>query len=300
MVTLAMALALVAVATEARAQELEPRAYSNSPVGFNFVVVGYGFSQGGLVLDPSLPVRDAHLRIHTGFVAYARVLDLWGTSGKVDVIVPCLDLSGTAIVEGEPAERHVIGLGDPRLRLSVNLYGAPAMAMKEFRRYHKDLVIGASVQVSAPVGQYDSTRAINLGRNRWSIRPDLGLSKALGAITLDVTASVILTSDNDNFFGGKTLEQAPIYTAQVNVSYDLGGDAWAALGATYFRGGRTTLNGDVSDVELGNARAGAILAVPVSKHQSIKASLGYGLYTRAGSNFLDLGVAWQYRWGAGY
>jgi hypothetical protein len=292
-------LALV-TATRAEAQELEPRAYSNSPIGFNFLVAGYAYSQGGLSIDPALLVQDAKLKIHSGVFAYARVVDLWGMSGKLDVVVPYLELSGSATVEGQAATRHVSGFGDPRFRLSINLHGAPALSMKELRGYKKDLVVGASVQVSAPCGQYDPARAINLGTNRWSIRTDLGFSKALGPLTVDVTASATFYTDNDNFFGGQTLEQTPIFAGQANVSYDFGNDIWAAVGTTYYFGGRTTLNGDVSNVELGNARAGALLALPVSHHNSIKLSYSRGLYTRAGSDFSTAGVAWQVRWGAGY
>jgi hypothetical protein len=300
MFPLVVALALVAATAGARAQELEPRAYSNAPVGFNFLIAGYAFSRGGLSLDPSLPLQDAHIRIHSVVFAYARVLDLWGTSGKLDVILPCFELSGSGTFDGQLAERQVSGFGDPRFRLSVNLYGAPALSMQEFGGYHKDLVIGASVQVSAPMGQYDPSKAINLGSNRWSIKPSIGFSKALGALTVDVTASGLFYSDNDDFLDGKTLEQAPIYSVQGNLSYELGGDVWAALGTTYYFGGRTTLDGEVSDAELGNARVGALLSLPLSRRHSIKASINYGVYTRFGSTFVDLGIAWQYRWGAGY
>ncbi len=294
---LAVGLALIPATT--RAQELEPRAYSNSPVGTNFFVATYAYSTGGLSVDPSLSVEDARLRTHAGGFAFARTLDLWGKSGKLDVVLPYINLSGTATVDGEDAERQVSGIGDPRFRFSLNLYGAPALSAEEFRSYRRDLVIGASAQVSAPWGDYDSSKAINLGTNRWSLRADVGFSKALGPLTLDITSSATIYSDNHDFLGGKTREQAPIYAAQSNLSYDFGSGLWAALGATYYLGGRTTLNGEVSDAELGNARLGALLALPVSERHSIKFFHSRGLYTRSGTSFSDFGVAWQYRWGAG-
>ena len=296
---LVVGLALVIAPTGAQAQEMEPRTYSNSPVGFNFVIAGYAFSSGGLSADPSFPVDDASLRIHSGIFAYARALDLWGKSGKVDVVVPYSRLSGNGTVEGQPVERQVSGFGDPRLRLSVNLYGAPALSMKEFAGYKRDLVIGASAQVSIPCGQYDSSKVINLGTNRWSIRADVGFSKALGSLTLDVTTSATYYTENDDFFRGNTLQVAPIYAAQANLSYDFGDTLWAGLGATYYGGGRMTLNGDASDVELGNARIGAVVVVAISRRQSIKLGLSRGVYTRSGTNFSVLGIAWQIRWGAG-
>jgi len=202
------------LAPVAHAQELEPRAYSNLPMGLNFLATGYAHSQGGLSTDPSLPLTDAHLKIDTGVVAYVRGIDLWGNSGKVDVIAPYSHLSGTALVAGQPRERVVSGAGDPRFRLSVNFYGAPALTLPEYPAYKQDLVIGASVQVTAPWGQYDASKAVNLGTNRWSIKPDIGFSKAFAPFTIDLTTGVTLFSRNDDYFGGQALDQAPLGTGQ--------------------------------------------------------------------------------------
>ena len=101
-------------AARLHAQELEPRAYSNLPRGLNFLAVGYAHSQGGLSTDASAPLEDAHLKIDTGLFAYVRALDLWGHSGKFDVIAPYSDLSGSAVVAGQTRERRVEGFGDPR------------------------------------------------------------------------------------------------------------------------------------------------------------------------------------------
>ena len=280
-------------------QELEPRAYSNLPMGLNFLAVGYAHSQGGLSTDPSLPLTDAHLRIDTGVVAYVRGINLWGSSGKFDVIVPYSHLSGTALVAGQPLERDISGASDPRFRLSVNFYGAPALTLRDYPAYKQDLVIGASVQVTAPWGQYDASRAVNLGTNRWSIKPDIGFSKAFTPFTVDLTAGVTLFSRNDDYFGGQTLDQAPLYSAQVNVSHDFGSGIWAALGATFYRGGRTTVNDAPKDNALSNSRVGLTVAVPIDRYYSIKFNASSGISTRTGTNFDTVGLVLQYRWGAG-
>jgi len=93
-------LALVALGTRAAAQDLEPRAYVNTPVGLNFLLAGYGYAAGGVATDPSLPLQNAHLQVHSTFLAYARALDVWGRSGKIDVVLPYAWLSGTADVAG--------------------------------------------------------------------------------------------------------------------------------------------------------------------------------------------------------
>jgi len=280
-------------------QELEPRAYSNLPMGLNFLAVGYAHSQGGLSTDPSLPLTDAHLRIDTGVVAYVRGINLWGSSGKFDVIVPYSHLSGTALVAGQPLERDISGASDPRFRLSVNFYGAPALTLRDYPAYKQDLVIGASVQVTPPWGQYDPSRVVNLGTNRWSIKPDVGFSKSFAPFTIDLTAGVTVFSRNDDYFGGQALDQAPIYSVQTNVSYDFAGGIWAALGATFYRGGRTTVNDTPKDNALSNARMGLTIAVPIDRYYAVKFNASSGISTRTGTNFDTVGLVLQYRWGAG-
>jgi len=292
-------LVLVLASSGAQAQELEPRLYSSAPVGLNFLVTAYGYSEGGLSTDPSLPIRDAQLNIHTGALGFGRTLDLWGKSGRFDVILPYSYLSGTALVAGEPKEREVNGFGDPRFRLSVNLYGAPALSIPAFAGFKQDLVIGASIQVSAPSGQYDPSRLVNLGTNRWSVKPDLGFSKSFGAFTLDLTTGATFYSDNHDYSGGKTLEQEPLYSTQTNFAYNFGRGAWVSFGATYYSGGRTTVNGVRNEDALSNSRAGMTLALPVDRRHSIKFNASGGVSTRTGSNFKTVGIAWQYRWGAG-
>jgi hypothetical protein len=283
----------------AKSQELEARAYSAAPVGLKFFVAGYAYSQGGLSTDPAVPIQDAKLRVHTTVFAYAQVLDLWGKTGKFDVILPYSDLAGSALVVGQPRERNVAGFNDPRFRLSVNFLGAPALSMKEFASHKSDLVAGASIQVSAPVGQYDSSRVVNLGTNRWSVKPDVGFSKPIGPFTADVTAGVTFYGDNSDYFGGKRLEQERIYSVQAHLTYNFGGGVWAGLGGTFYSGGRTTVDGARNDDALKNSRFGAVLSLPIDRNNSLKFNASTGVTTRIGTSFDTVSVAWQYRWGGG-
>jgi hypothetical protein len=294
-----VALALVAAATGVRAQELEPRAYVNTPIGVNFVVAGYGYSQGGVVADASVPVNDAELRVHGVVLAYARSLDLWGRSGKFDVVLPYASVSGTGEVSGESRERHVSGLGDAKLRISANLYGAPALSLQEFADYKQDVIIGASLQVSVPLGQYDSEKLINIGTNRWSVKPEVGVSKAWGRWTTELAAGVTLFTANHDFLGGRTRKQDPVYSLQGHVVYGFASGVWVAVDGTYYTGGRTTVDGTGGNDLQSNTRLGATVAFPIDRHNSVKLYGSRGVFTRFGSNFTAVGVAWQFRWGGG-
>src|SRR5215831_4277002 len=202
-------------------------------------------------------------QVHSTVLAYARALDVWGRSGKFDVVLPYAWLSGSADVAGQPREREVSGFVDPRLRFSVNLYGAPALSLQEFASYKQDLIIGTSLQVSVPLGQYDADKLVNIGTNRWSVKPELGISKALGPLTLELATGVTFYTDNHDFFGGKTRAQAPIYSVQGHASYTLGAGFWVALDGTYYTGGRTTIDGEEGNDLQKNSRLGATVALPV-------------------------------------
>ena len=290
---------LAAGAPDALAQDIEPRSYSNAPVGVNFLIGGYLHTKGGVAFDSATQLTDPKLKINSAVLAYARVLDLWGMSGKFDAIVPYAWLSGTAQYRGEAVERQVDGFVDPRFRLSVNFYGAPALRLPDFRNYRQDLILGASLQVSAPAGQYDETRLVNLGSNRWFFKPELGISKALGPLTLEGKFAATFFTDNRDFFNGKTRAQAPIYATQANFIYSFENGVWASLDATYFTGGRTSIDGVRGNDLQKNWRIGGTLALPVNARNSIKFSASNGVSARTGNGYDLFGVAWQYRWGGG-
>ena len=290
---------LATIILPASAQDIEPRAYSNAPVGVNFLIAGYGYTRGGLAFDTSVPVTNPHLHTSNAVLAYARALDLWGKSGKVDVIVPYSWLSGTADFQDASISRKVSGFANPLLRLSVNLYGAPALTLKEFADYQQDLIVGVSLQVSAPWSQYDDSRVVNIGTNRWFFKPELGVSKAVGPWTLEFSAAATLYTDNNDFYGGNKRAQDPVYSFQGHAIYAFPRGAWGSLDVTYFTGGRTTLNG-VRNYDLQqNWRLGATLALPIDRLNSVKFYASSGVSARTGNNFDLIGIAWQYRFGGG-
>jgi Putative MetA-pathway of phenol degradation len=291
----------VLVASSSRAQTLEPRAYSNAPVGLNFLIAGYGYSQGEVLPDPALAVEDANAEIHGAVAGYARTLDFWGKSGKVAVILPYAWFSGSATFAGTGVERTrvISGFADPSVSVSINFLGAPALGLREFMQYRQKTIVGASLRVSGPFSQYDPARLVNIGTNRWSFKPELGVSHTIGPWILEGDAAVIFLTDNDNFFGGRTREQDPIYAFQFHSIYNFPRGLWAAVDATYYTGGRSTVDGVEKNDELSSWRAGATLAIPLSRRTSLKFYGSAGVLARTGSDFDAVGVAYQYRWGGG-
>jgi hypothetical protein len=291
--------AFLTAASAASAQDIEPRAFSNAPIGVNFLIAGYAFTRGGLSLDPSLPVTDAHITTSNAALAYARVLDLWGMSAKFNTVLPYTWLSGSASFAGQPVERTVNGFADPTFRLSVNFIGAPALTLKEFETYKQDLIVGASLQVSMPLGQYDPTRLVNLGSNRWGVRPELGISKGIGPITLELTTGTTFYTANTRFYGDNTRSQDPIYSVQGHVIYNFGPGIWASGDATFFTGGSTTINGASKNDVQRNWRVGGTLSFPLSANYSVRLYASSGVSARTNNNYDLIGIALQYRWGGG-
>jgi hypothetical protein len=278
---------------------MEPRSYSNAPVGMNFLVAGYAQTKGGIAFDTSLPLANPDLKTMSGVLAYGRVLDFAGQSAKLNLILPFTDLSGTADFAGQQIDRDVSGFADPIFKLSVNFHGAPSLSLKEFAGYQQDLIFGASLRVTAPLGQYDRTRVVNIGTNRWSFKPELGVSKALGQWTLEATAAATLFTDNNDFFRGNVRSQDPLYSFEGHVIYNASSGIWGSLDATYFTGGRTTLNGTRNNDLQQNWRLGGTLSLPLDIRNSIKLYASRGVSARTGNDFDLAGIAWQYRWGAG-
>ncbi len=282
-----------------KAQVLEPRSYSNIPVGMNFLLAAYGYNSGGVLFDPSIPLDNARIKIHASALAYARSVKMGKMLGKFDMIVPYAWLSGTAEFNGEPVSREVSGLGDPSVRMSVNFVGAPALSLAEFKDYKQNFILGASFQVFMPLGQYAPDRVVNIGTNRFTFKPELGISKTVGPLFVDMAMAYSFFTVNNNFYNGKTREQAPIGSVQGHIIYSFTKAMWAAIDGTYYWGGRTTLDGVEGNDLQENTRVGFTFVLPLNIHNSLRFNYSTGVSTRTGSDFDTVAFAWQYKWGGG-
>ena len=280
------------------AQDLEPRAFSPVPVSVNFAGVGYGYSYGNVLLDPSIPLEDGTGKVHSLLGAYVRTFSFFGMSAKADAVVPFAFGDWEGRLAGQDTTRSATGFGDPAVRLSVNFIGAPALEIPRFMTYRQGTIVGASLRVIAPLGQYDNARLINLGTNRWTFVPRFGASRRLGRWFVEGIVSAWLFTDNNDFLGG-TLEQDPLWSIQGNVSYVFDGGAWASVNGGWGSGGRANVNGVESATRQENARFGVTLAYPLARRASLKLAYIGGASTRIGADFDSFVLVYQYRWGGG-
>jgi len=221
-------------------------------------------------------------------------------SGRVNMALPYAWLSGSADYEGQRVSRDVSGFGDTRLGLTVNFVVAPPLSLSEYSSYSQDLIFGAGLQVYMPLSQYDPEKLVNIGTNRFTFKPELGISKAFDHLSLELITGISFFTVNKDFYGGKTRSQAPITSLQGHAVYSFKGGIWAAFDANFYWGGRATVDG-VSGQDLQqNSRFGLTLALPVSMRHSIKIFASSGVLTRTGTDFDVIGLLWQYRWGKGF
>ena len=292
---LLLVLALIAW-VPCHAQELEPRAYSPSPVGLNFALLAYTRSTGEVLFDTALPLSDVEAQLNAGALGFATTFGLLGRLASASLGLPYVwgDVEGNVGEDRREVSRS--GPGDARLRLAINLIGAPPMTPAEFAKRTPRTTLGASVVIVGPTGEYTSEKLINIGTNRWAFKPELGLSHPIGRWYLDAYAGVWFFTDNDAFFTGVRREQDPLASFQLHVSYNIRPRLWLAADGTYYTGGRTTVDGSQNADRQGNTRLGLTLSVPIGRSQSIKFNWSDGASTRFGGDFTTYGVAWQWAW----
>ena len=287
---------LSALPGTASSQELEPGAYWPLPVGLNIVTVVGGVNWGDVNFDPSLPVEDARATIGTGAVAFARAFSVAGRTAMASGMLPVLRGHLTGQYRGTFTEVDRFGIGDPRLKVAVNLYGAPAMTPSQFRSYRQGSIVGVSVTVVPPLGQYDSARLINLGTNRWSFKPELGLSHARGKWVFEMMAGVWWFTDNDEFAPDRTRQQDPIVATQFHVTHRFTPAMWLSANANFYTGGRTTVDG-LPNLDLQrNSRVGATFSRGLGRGHALRASISRGAYTTVGADFTAIAVGYNYAW----
>ena len=286
-------------AAGAAAQDLEPRSYANAPVGMNFVIFGYGYSTGNILVDQALPIEDGRAKLNNLIGGYVRVVDVFGLSSKILVVLPYTWGTFAGILNGEAVSTSRSNFADPRVQLSVNLVGGPALSGREFAAYRSNTVVGASLRVTVPVGEYDPTKLVNLGSNRWTFRPQIGISHTVRRLTLEMYGSAWIFTDNPNYFGGSSLEQNSIYAVQAHASYTFRPGLWIALDGGFAGGGRTYIDSAVRNTLQENARLGATLSLPLKRQHALKLVFASGIATRIGADFDSVVLAYQFRWGGG-
>lgn len=279
-------------------QDLEPRRWTPLPVGTNIVGLGYGSTNGDLFFDPLLEIEDAEVDVDTVGLTYVRSFLLAGKLARFDALIPWQSASWDGLLSGEPASTERTGFADPRFRLSINLMGAPEAGsvepVKQKKSHQGNTVVGSSIAVSVPLGKYYEDKLLNLGQNRYSIRPQIGMVHTRGPWSYELTGSMFFFTDNNDFFNGNKRKQDPLYAVQSHIVRTFKPGLWASLSAGYGWGGESTLNGEKKDDEKGNFISAFSFGFPVARKQAMKVAYVHSRTQKdTGSDTDTLVLAWS-------
>src|SRR5688572_14366660 len=167
------------------AQDMEPRAYSTSPVGTSFLVLFAGATHGEILIDPTIPLMDVEADLGLAALGYGQTFALGNRQALVVAVLPYVWGDVEGMVQEEAQRVHSSDFFDFRIKTSVKHVGPEAMSVEEFINAPRRTVMGVSLTVQAPTGEYSQEKLINLGTNRWAFKPEVGVSVPVGRWYLD-------------------------------------------------------------------------------------------------------------------
>jgi hypothetical protein len=282
------------------AQDLSPRAYIITPLHSNAITVTYAYYSGSFLFGGAAPITGATGTYSVPVATYFHSFNFFGRSANVNLALPYAIGTFQGNVIGSQQQIYRSGLLDVASRISVNLKGGPAMPVQQFVKWKQKTILGVSLRVVAPIGQYDPTKLVNWGGNRWAFKPEFGYSRRWGNWLLDGYAGAWLYTTNPQYYsaqGPRPQTERPIGLFEAHLSYDFKPRLWFSLDGNFWAGGLVSVNGVANPVTRQKSSCiGATASLPISKHQSIKFGYNNDAYTRYGNSFQNVSVAWQYSW----
>ncbi len=258
------------------AQELDPRRWSHLPINTNFFGGAYAHLEGDISFDPALLIEDAEVDMEIAALAYIRTFKLFGRTARVDVVQGWRDARWTGKLNGVGTIVARQGLADTKLRFSVNLIGAPPLFGKDYAAYRKttetETIVGAALGVDLPTGHYKKDKLLNIGTNRFTFSPQVGVVHRRGKWTFEGTGTVDIYTDNNSFFGGNKREQDPFFTAQGHVIRDISPGFWVSASLGYGNGGESTINSQKKNDRKEFIAWALSAGYPVAQRLSLKAA----------------------------
>ena len=278
------------------AQDLEARSYSVVPKGMHAAAFAYTFSRGNIITDVVSPIQNLDVNTSAFNLGYVQTFGLFKKLARIQIALPYGILNGTATFHGIDTSGYRSGFLDAKIKFGLNLIGSPLLAPKDFKLFQEHTVLGVSVVISAPVGQYYPSKLINLGANRWGFKPEVGLSHREGRLYYELYTGVWFFTPNNEFLQKSTLDENPLLTFQAHIDYVFKSAIWVAINAGLGRGGESSIDNVEQDDQQRNWRLGTTFSMPIDKHQSIKAMINTGVVTRAGQNYTAFTLVYQYIW----
>ena len=229
--------------------------------------------------DPShLVTPGANVDATLALPGYARTFSLGDRAAFVAVLAPMGRISGEVAAGDQTVRESARGFGDPMIELDVNLVGRPAQKnLVDAMRYEPGFSLDVIADLGVPVGEYDNTRTLNLGQNRWYGRVGAPIVWQLGPwvpgrrTTLELLPAVWFFGTNDDFVG-KTLSTDPIFQVDAHLTRDFTERIWGSLDGAWYTGGKATIDGVQGD-KLDNLGIGLTLGYQINDNLAL--TVGY-------------------------
>lgn len=283
------------------AQELEPRRWSQLPIGQNFASLTYAHTKGDIAFDPTLGIEDATVEVDTAVVGYVRSFELFGKSARIEVRQAWQGGRWDGLVNGVPTSVERDGLADTVARLAINLIGGPPLTGKEYAAYRAahetETIVGAALLVQVPTGEYFDDKLINLGNNRFMIRPQLGVQHRRRNWLFEITGMAWIYTDNESFFNDNRFAQDPFYTLDGTAIYTFKSGIWASVSAGVGVGGQTEINGITNDDRKKDTSWAVSAGFPVSRSLGVRVNyINSDRWKFVGNNSRTLSIGLSASW----
>ncbi|MCK5815745.1 MAG: transporter [Flavobacteriaceae bacterium] len=280
------------------AQELEPRFLSSVPIKTNIAALVYGYSTGNILLDNALPIKGLNANMHSVALVYVRSFKLFNKLAKFDATAPYSTSIFNGLLFDEEASTTRNGFGDPTFRVSMILVGDEPLTPIEFsKRKFQKFKLGVAFKTRVPIGQYDNSKLINLGTNRWGFQFKTAAAYRISPkIIIEGHISSWFFTENSRFYSYKSLKQEPLLGAQINAAYIFNPSMWLSGAIGVVNNGRTTVDGNKQNNVQDNSRFSATFSTKLNKKSALKFIVTNEISTNVGSNFTSYIVGYTYIW----
>jgi len=284
--------------TRAEAQDIEPRRWSHLPTGAIFIGAGYRYATGDISFDPTLEIENAGFEQQDGVLSSVYAFEWLSKSMRVEATLPYGYSNWEGVLSGVPASTTREGFRDATVRVSMLLSGAPPLRGPEFAAWQAKNPIrtstGIGLQVSAPTGEYLEERLLNLGNNRWAIRPQAGILHTHNRWQFELTGTLALYTDNDEFLVTRTQETNPLLFVQAHVIRTFRPGLWASLSWGGSTGQESSIDGISRKDERGENFWSVSFGFPINRQQGVKiAWIGSRTHKPTGFDSDNFLLAWS-------
>jgi len=278
------------------AQDLNPWVYGNLPIKMNAVALNYTFFSGNVLGDPGAPIQDFQINTNIVAAGFLRTFSFFGKLGRAQLIIPFSFMSGSLKFHGKDTSGSRTGFNDINLRLGVNIFGSPPLEIQDFRKFRQERILGASLVITFPVGQYYPEKLVNIGSNRWGFRPEIGISMRIGQFYWETYAGVRFSTKNSEYLVNKTLSQSPLYGMQMHLNHTFKNFMRIALSMAYINGGQTSVNDIKNDDYIRHLRSGVTFGMSFTPFHSLSLQLNTSLFTNVTLDYKSVNLTYNYTW----